>query len=285
MSQRSTFCRTGLLVASLVTGAFLSGLGAGVASPGTSAEVILNLNAGNFLEVTLPTGVTLRAASPPASVAPGTYQLIVNNDVPDTSDAPHMFHLSGPGVNLQTDLDAGDNKMQLFAQTLAPNATYVFQDDRQPSLGRVVFTTSAAGSTNASSTGSTSTSSSSSGSSTANGGSSGSGKTSNSSVIGSSRHALPFRGTLLGTVSANGVSRLTIKGKAISSLKAGRYAISVVDHTSKSGLNVQQARKLAIPVTGAAFVGKHERTVALTAGQWLYYTTFVGKKTYFIVTG
>ena len=35
--------------------------------------------------------------------------------------------------------------------------------------------------------------------------------------------------------------------------------------------------------TGTTFTGKKSVTIDLKAGQWFYYGTFVGKKTYFIV--
>ena len=37
-------------------------------------------------------------------------------------------------------------------------------------------------------------------------------------------------------------------------------------------------------MTTATFTGKKTATINLKAGQWLFYPTFVGKKTYFIVT-
>jgi len=40
---------------------------------------------------------------------------------------------------------------------------------------------------------------------------------------------------------------------------------------------------LSIHRSGAAFVGKRSLSVTLSAGQWFFYPTFVGKKSYFIV--
>jgi hypothetical protein len=37
-------------------------------------------------------------------------------------------------------------------------------------------------------------------------------------------------------------------------------------------------------ITTTTFVGKRTRTVALPAGRWLLYPSFIGKKTYFFVT-
>ena len=42
--------------------------------------------------------------------------------------------------------------------------------------------------------------------------------------------------------------------------------------------------KLLREMTGVAFVGKHSVTLTLRPGQWFFYPTFVGTKTYFLVT-
>jgi hypothetical protein len=272
---------TRLLTCSLALCALAWTVGVQLSSPAATAQLILNLNGGGALEVTLPSGTTIRASSPPGTViAPGTYQVVVNTDVPDTADEAHMFDLSGPGVNLQTDLGAGDTKTEVFAQTLAPSSTYTFQDDRQPSLGRIVFSTAATGSPSSGATGSSPVVP-----TVPTGTTPGStGNSSNSGVVGSAIQVAPFRGTLAGTVKPNGTPTLTRNGKGVSTLKAGRYKITVVDQAAKSGLTLQEIRKAPVTLTGTSFVGKRTRTVDLRAGQWFFYTTFVGKKSYFIVT-
>ncbi len=88
---------------------------------------------------------------------------------------------------------------------------------------------------------------------------------------------------LVGTVDASGALSLTLKGKSVTTLKSGRYTIEVSDHSSRSGFDLQEIRKTALPLTPARFVGNHKVTLDLKPGQWFYYPTFVGKKTYFIV--
>ncbi len=95
---------------------------------------------------------------------------------------------------------------------------------------------------------------------------------------------LPLRGTLTGTVTSSGVPKLTFKGKTVTKLESGRYKISVVDRSKRSGLIVQETGKNGTTVAGTTFVGSHTVTVTLKAGQWFFYPTFVGKKNYFIVT-
>ena len=56
------------------------------------------------------------------------------------------------------------------------------------------------------------------------------------------------------------------------------------DESGKSGFTVQAIRSDPIILTSGAFVGKKSKSLTLNRGQWLFYGTFVGKKTYFLVT-
>ena len=93
-----------------------------------------------------------------------------------------------------------------------------------------------------------------------------------------------MRGTLVGVVSAAGKLSLTDKGKAVASLESGRYTVNVTDQSAKSGFNLQQSKKDATVVTGIAFVGKKTVTLDFKPGQWIFYPTVVGTKSYFIVS-
>ncbi len=249
-----------------------------VGSQAASPQLRLNLNSGRFLEVITASGTHIRTSSAPGTVIqPGAYQAIVSTEVGDAEDTHHMFHLSGPGENLQTDLLGGDNPTELFAVTLLPSSTYVFEDDRNPQLTRVVFSTSAAG------TEATATASSGSGSSggSASGSTSGP-KSSNveSDAVGS--RIVAARGTLDGDVSTTGKLSLLFKGKKVSSLKSGRYKISVLDETSRSAFMLQRLSKEPVTVSGRSFVGRRTLTLTLKAGQWMFFSAG-GKKSYFIV--
>ena len=85
-------------------------------------------------------------------------------------------------------------------------------------------------------------------------------------------------------MSPAGTLSLSLNGKPVTTLKSGRYTFAVTDHSQKGGFIVQRIRSDATTVTGVGFVGKRTLTLALRAGQWFCYPTFVGKKTYFIVT-
>lgn len=210
------------------------------------------------------------------SLAPGTYQLTLAAD--DFASCPAGlpdFSLTGPGVSIQTPIDAGTGAAADYTIALQPSSTYVAQDLSQ-SLSRLTFTTFASGTPIVP---------------TAPYSTTGTGKasTSESSPIGTSVPApgaaepLPMRGTLTGRVSSSGVPRLTFKGKTVTKLESGRYKISVVDRSKSGGLIVQETGKGGTTVSGTTFVGSRTVTVTLKAGQWFFYPTFVGKKNYFIV--
>jgi len=239
-----------------------------------AASIVLSLNADNTLELRLDSGVRIRASSPPAVLAPGTYATVVISEVPEFRDDYHMFHLTGPGVNLQTDLLAGDERAEPHTVLLQPNSVYTFRDERNLALGSIVFSTSGAG-TGVSSSGGSS-----------GGGSSGGGTTSNTPVtsnddaVGSK--VLRNQGSLAGSVTTAGKLTLRFKGKIVGALKAGRYTISVLDETSHAAFVLQQLRKQPVTMSSKAHIGRSTKTVKLTPGQWMFYSS-PGKKTFFIV--
>ncbi len=110
------------------------------------------------------------------------------------------------------------------------------------------------------------------------------GSKSSTSAIGTTIGKSALRGTIVGAIAANGKVTLTIKGKPVQDLTAGRYNFSIVDQSRSSGLKLQTTHSLPITVTGGKFVGKHKTSITLNRGQWFYYGTFVGQKTYFIVS-
>jgi hypothetical protein len=256
-----------------------AGLVAGAAS-GSHAAVSTTIYAGfdadGNIRMAFADGSMIGTPTPPGTVVPaGTYTIQLNNNGLDDAGGQHVFHLLGPGVNLS----AGNNLYATltWTATFQPSSTYVYQDDLNPTTIREVFGTpgSGAGTATAGSSSSvtTPTSSSTTKPKTA--------KPTSSDIVGS--QVAPFRGTLTGTVDAAGKLALTLKGKSVSTLKSGRYTVTVTDHSSKSGFTVQEVRKGATTVTGVPFVGKHSVTLTLKPGQWFFYATFVGKKNYFIV--
>lgn len=231
----------------------------------------LSVNVNGLLEVVLGNGTRIRTATAPGAVIPpGPYLAIVSSDLLDSKDVYHMFHLSGPGVSLSSELLPCENPAPINTVMLQPNSTYTYDDLRHPELTHVVFTTSATGS-------STDTSGGASGPSTAKS----TGSVSNTSVVGSGIKSAPVRATLIGTVNSVGVLTLRRDGKNVSSLKPGRYMIAVDDTTSKGGFTIARQTQ-SVVLTGPSFVGKHTVTVYLGAGRWVFYSS-TGTKHHFVV--
>ena len=244
---------------------------ASAADGAATRAITLEYTATGVLLVITDDGTTIRtSAAPGVVISPGAYQVIFNNDMPDSRDIQHALRFQGPGVNLQTDMASGDDKTELFDVVLAPSSTYTFADDRQPSLPHVVFSTASSASAGTNASGGTAVGSS-------------SGTSSNSSFVGADLKAVPFRGNLAGVVRAGGKLTLTAGGSQILKLLTGRYRINVDDRTSKGGFTLQETSKPAITVTGVSFVGKRTVTVNLKPGQWLFYSPSGKKRSFTVV--
>jgi len=208
------------------------------------------------------------------SIAPGLYQVQVTTpgsfsavDLTGVTDftackGSAQFQLTGPGVNVQTTLNDGDGSQDVLTATFQPSSTYVAQDNNQPSVTRLTFTTLASGA-GASSGGTTST---------------GATTTTSTTTAGT-----PLKGTLHGAVSPSGKLTLTYKGKSVLTLAPGLYKFSVVDKSKKSGFSVEQLHGAATMVSGVAFVGTRTATINLKSGQWFFSSTPAGKKIGFAV--
>jgi hypothetical protein len=55
----------------------------------------------------------------------------------------------------------------------------------------------------------------------------------------------------------------------------------VVGDSGKAGFTIEQVSRPPTTVTSVSFEGKRNATIRLSAGQSLFYPSFVGKKTYF----
>ena len=91
------------------------------------------------------------------SIPPGTYQVFVTTpmvfadvDLTGVFDMTAcksftQFSLTGPGVNVQTTLQDGDEDKDIYKATFAPSSTYLAVDMNQPTVARVSFSTTATG--------------------------------------------------------------------------------------------------------------------------------------------
>jgi hypothetical protein len=106
-------------------------------------------------------------------------------------------------------------------------------------------------------------------------------RTFNVSTTGSVTVAL--RGVLTATVSAKGELALTRNDKAVSSLKQGKWTLSVRDDSKTSGFTLQQLAKRPLAVTDGAFYGFRDVTIILKPGQWSFYSPGGKKRTFRVV--
>jgi hypothetical protein len=70
----------------------------------------------------------------------------------------------------------------------------------------------------------------------------------------------------------------------VKTLKAGRYTISVQDHSKKAGLILWKLGSRPITVSGAAATGPKSESVTLGTGKWFVEPSTAGPKTYFSVS-
>jgi hypothetical protein len=260
-------------VLGLVAAVALLGLGS-AARANTYPAMYVAFQQNHTFSITLadgtPVGTTTGA---PTMIPAGSYQLYLN----DTSGSVMQFDLSGPGVSLVTNMTNGEDLAASYVETFQTNAAYTYRDDYQQSTPVWTFNTS--NTTVPTSTTPVATS----------GGGQAKGTTSapatSTSIVGSVKPpTAPFRGILVGAVSQSGKLELTLGGKKVGVLKAGEYTLEVTDHSKKAGFNLQEVREGEKLVTATRFVGTKSVKVDLKAGQWFVYPTFLGKKTFFVVT-
>ena len=82
-----------------------------------------------------------------------------------------------------------------------------------------------------------------------------------------------LRGTLLASVDSAGKPKVTLNGKAIGTLKEGRYKTTVTDSSKTAGLVFNLLDKNGVPsrsltASGVQFTGKKTATLTLKKGQW-----------------
>jgi hypothetical protein len=200
------------------------------------------------------------------TLAPGTYQIVITTSDPygvfgQTEGLRAcrgfvQFRLTGPGVSVYTTLDYGDGASEVYSATFQPGATYTLQDDGNIAGTRRSIIVAASGSASLAPT--TSSKSSPSAGST-------------------------VRGALHGIVAHSGKLSLRRNGKAVTTLKSGRYTFSVDDQSTKHGFRLQVLEETTQTITSVGYVGWQEVTLSLAPGRWSYFSPG-GTKTSFVVT-
>jgi plastocyanin len=77
--------------------------------------------------------------------------------------------------------------------------------------------------------------------------------------------------TLKGTVGPGFTISLKQNGKAVKSLKAGKYVLVIADKASIHNFTLQRGAGGGKQLTTVPFVGTKKVTVTLTKGKWKYY--------------
>ena len=204
-------------------------------------------------------GFTFTSSSPPGpTLPPGVYQMLVlmPNPPEGYSCSTPVFTLSGPGVNSVTTFPQQATQFDFVLPALQAASTYTAYDQNAPVATRVYFTTSATGSSSSLLT-------------TSPGQTAGKGAT-QGDIVGSD---LSLRGTLKGAVSARTAAKLTLAGRDIGTLRAGRYALEITDGSKVSGFFIRKGKDEPRALTTRAFTGRKTVDLTLTAGSWTYYSS------------
>jgi hypothetical protein len=200
-------------------------------------------------------GFTFTSSSPPGpTLPPGVYQILVLMGNPPqgyTCGTP-VFTLSGPGVNSVTTFPQAATLDNHVLPALQPSSTYMAYDVNAPAATRVYFTTSATGSSSSLVT-------------TTPSQTSGKGS-SQPDIVGSG--ITEVLGTLRAGINTHGVATLSLDGRKVGSLKAGRYNLRAEDPTAHSGLVLRKAGESWETITTLAFEGTKTVKLTLTAGTW-----------------
>jgi hypothetical protein len=235
--------------------------------------LVVNYSYTGEISVTLPNGTPVGTKGGSPTVIPAGYYNVELSQ-PGCVDTP-AFIMQGPGVNILDDLQSGEIVTDAVAAILKPNSTYTWRDGSiNPPVyytfatsGVVVGTppvpTKAAPVTLSKN------------------------PQVNHDVVGAASphgsQAAPYRGKLVGTVTAGGVPMLASSHGQVGKLAAGRYSISVTDRSTTRGFTLDEGTYYTLGVTGTSFVGTRTTMVTLTAGTWSFRTVPTGRKFTFIV--
>jgi hypothetical protein len=217
--------------------------------------------------------VTNDAGAAVSQLPAGTYQFAISTGEPFASynlsaftdltackGAPN-FRLTGPGVSYFTTLDGGDSAYALEGFVLQAGGTYTMQDDHNVAATRRTIAVTAAAPGSSSSTKTTTT----------------------SPAPKPAPVDRTLRGTLAGSVTTAGKLALTLKSRPVTTLRTGRYQLTVLDETSRTAFVLQHVGEKPVTITTKPFLGRRTIKVTLAPGRWAYYSA-PGRKRYFVVT-
>ena len=246
--------RGSLLGVAALASLCLSALGS--AASGVNGLTINVMYTTSSLQAKLSNGTVLASGT---VVPPGPYSVVVYDSIDDSNP---LFTMTGPGVSVSSDLNPTGMGIEV-PMTFGPflleaSSSYSIFDANMAGGSAISFTTSATGS---------------SASNEATSGSMSSGST-----------AAKTLGSLALFVGASGKPFLSLGGKPVKTLKAGRYSLIVGDSSRKAGLLIGHGSVHPTTLSGVAAVDASSRNVNLTSGTWFYEASPRGPKIYFTVT-
>lgn len=233
------------LVATLV---LFGGAARGHEAAALTLDVTFSSN--ETIAVTLPDGTPVGTASGAPTVIPaGFYTVLETGPMGLPAGLPY-FHLSGPKVDLLSNLNEGGLESYTDHVTLQPSSTYTWTDDAISGVVNKFTTTAdvlgtAPGAAVSPHTGA---------------------PASSQDLVGSD--VVRLLGTLTGSVSAAGTLTLAFGGKRPAKLAAGRYRIVVTDKSATAGFILARTGHAAKQVTGVVYIGKRSLVLGLAAGRW-----------------
>jgi hypothetical protein len=214
----------------------------------------VTFSANDTIAVTLGDGTPVGSTSGAPTVIPAGYYTVQITGPMGLPDGLPYFQLTGPGVDLLSNLNEGGLDSWRDQVTLATSSTYTWTDDAIPGIVHTFVTSADVG-----------------GAAPATAVSPTKGApTQDQDIVGSG--VVPTRGSLTASVSAAGQPRVLVDGAPAGNLLAGTYRITVTDRSPKAGLVVTLSGHAEHDLTGVRFVGKRSISVKLTPGRWTFAT-------------
>lgn len=223
-----------------------------------SDQLTLNVNFSYTGQITMttPSGSQVGTTSGTPTVIPaGYYSLLLEG--PGGCTLTPYFMLKGPGVTVTDNMAQGEDQFTEHVVNFLPGSTYTWVNSDSPNVVYTFQTSSQVVGTKAAPV-------------TWNGPTN-KGTQTNEDVVGSGR--LPARGTLSGTINANGTLTIAFKGKRPTTLRTGSYTFVVTDKSPTNGLTVGRGAAKPTHLTAPTFVGRHTWTLKLSTGWWIFATT------------
>jgi hypothetical protein len=215
-------------------------------------------SANNTIAVTLGDGTPVGTTSGSPTVIPAGYYTVQITGPMGLPNGLPYFQLTGPGVDLLSNLNEGGVDSARDQVTFATSSTYTWTDDAIPGVVHTFVTSAEVG-----------------GAAPATAVSPKKGSpTQDQDIVGSG--VVPQRGTLTATVGAGGRPSVLQDGAPAANLLAGTYRIVITDRSSKAGLVVAKTGRPGRSLSGVRYVGKRAVSVKLTPGRWTF-TTSVGQ--------